>query len=121
MSKRMRRSATEWAGLIQTWESSGMNRATFCQEHGVSIYSFDYWRYRLAGRACKVTSAQTGITGLVEIRPLVTTGQSVKPHANSLGFGELVNVRFPSGMALELRFDGNAETLVQLMQMVKSV
>ncbi len=34
----------EMFALVKAWENSGMDRSTYCKEHGISIATFSYWR-----------------------------------------------------------------------------
>lgn len=37
---------SEMFALIGIWESSGLDRATFCEQHGIKVSKFSYWRTR---------------------------------------------------------------------------
>lgn len=37
---------SEMFALMAEWESSGLDRTTFCGEHGIKVSKFSYWRTR---------------------------------------------------------------------------
>jgi putative transposase len=51
-----RRSAAEWAGLIEQQRDSGQTRAGFCRARGLSLSTFQYWKQRLRAEALPVPS-----------------------------------------------------------------
>jgi len=50
-ARRVRRSAEQWADLIEAQSTSGRSIAVFCREHGLSANSFYRWRRRLEASA----------------------------------------------------------------------
>jgi hypothetical protein len=36
-----------WQGRIDGWLASGMTQTDYCQQQGISLYAFGYWRSRL--------------------------------------------------------------------------
>jgi len=45
--KRVRRSASEWAQVIERFEASGLSKTAFCRREGIGEGSFGRWRARL--------------------------------------------------------------------------
>lgn len=50
-TRQVRRSAEQWAALIEAQSRSGRSIAVFCREHGLSANSFYRWRRRLEASA----------------------------------------------------------------------
>jgi hypothetical protein len=46
-----RRSAAEWAALIERWQLSGQDVTAFARRHRLSERSLVWWRWRLRSRA----------------------------------------------------------------------
>ena len=40
-----------WRGVVEQWRRSGLKRAAFCRERGMTVWQFRYWHRRLAGEA----------------------------------------------------------------------
>ena len=38
-----------WSEIIQKWQSSGCNMREFCRQENISVHTFKYWKYKLAG------------------------------------------------------------------------
>jgi len=64
-----RRSAAEWAALVQAWTRSGLSARDFAVERGLSPTTLSWWKWRLAkGRA---------ETEAVELIPVEVIGEDV--------------------------------------------
>jgi hypothetical protein len=48
-----RRSAGEWASLVEAWTDSGLSAAEFGAKHGIEAARLKWWRWRLAASAQK--------------------------------------------------------------------
>ena len=60
-----RRNEEEMFSLIRQWEEGDDNRATFCQEHDLTLATFSYWR-------TKYLKSQKSNTpkGFIELKPI---------------------------------------------------
>lgn len=58
---------SEMFDLIARWESSGLDRATFCEQHAIKVSKFSYWRTRFK----RSQSADDPQEGFVRIKPKV--------------------------------------------------
>ncbi len=47
--RRVRRSESQWQGLLDAHEASGLTQRAFCEREGVSEMSLSNWRKRLSG------------------------------------------------------------------------
>lgn len=54
MGKETERSA-EMRRVLEEYESSGLKRREFCEQRGIALTTFDYWRREQAGKAGKPT------------------------------------------------------------------
>jgi hypothetical protein len=48
-SKRVRRSADQWAGFLSDQRASGLSQVEFCKREGIALSTFARWRQQLAG------------------------------------------------------------------------
>lgn len=51
--------------LIREWESSDLDRLTFCKEHDIKVSKFSYWRTKYKHSQ----SADTQAEGFVKVNP----------------------------------------------------
>ena len=104
-SGRRRRSADEWARLIDRHEASGRSVAIFCLRESISAQSFYAWRRRLRGQpiaaiADGAPSAETG-SAFVELKPQCEPEVDDEADSNVAPGGDpVVRVRFPGGCEL---------------------
>jgi hypothetical protein len=43
--------AKYWAGLVESWQKSGLTQAEFCRRRGVKAVTFAWWKRKLRGAA----------------------------------------------------------------------
>lgn len=82
---KVRRTAAEWRDVLTSFERSGLTRAAFCEQEGISLASFSAWKKRILSELPKSE-------GFIEL-------SSAKPQRSSSD-AELV---FPSGLILRIR------------------
>jgi len=100
-ARRVRRSADQWAKLIEAQSTSGLSIAAFCQTHGLSANSFYRWRRRLADSA----APRSGQPPFVRLRTSTGGGVSARGStAADMSDHASVVVRFIDGV--ELRVEG---------------
>jgi len=46
-----KRTEREWRRLVRDFEAGGQCRRDFCEAHGLSVATLDYWRRRVRGPA----------------------------------------------------------------------
>lgn len=39
-----------WREVLEQWRQSGLKRAAFCRERGLTVWQLRYWHRRLAGK-----------------------------------------------------------------------
>jgi len=84
--RRVRRSETEWATIMQRFESSDLGSRAFCEREGLSPSSFHRWRHRVEAR----------VEGqFVELVP--AGGVSAAPS------GTTIELLLPNGLAIRVR------------------
>jgi hypothetical protein len=89
-----------WRAHLKAWRESGLNQTRYCATHGLTPFTFSYWKKKLGAPAGG---------GLVEIKPQV---QSSTPRAPLLEvrISESFDLSFNlhlSGALLERLFGGD--------------
>jgi len=46
--------ARDWAGLVASWQKSGVSQTEFCRRRGVNAITFSCWKGRLLGQGKSV-------------------------------------------------------------------
>ena len=96
MARSKRRTAEEWAELIQAQGGSGQTAASFCDTHQIKKASFYYWR-------AKLREEEKDTDGFVALHP-----QS--------GAASSIIIRCVGGLELELPADYSPSALIELIQ-----
>jgi transposase-like protein len=107
----VRRSAEQWAELIESQSTSGRSIAAFCREHGLSANSFYRWRRRLEG------SASAGSQRRPFVRLRMSAAEEAGPGRWAEGGGSdraAVVVRFIDGVELHAGGERLGEVLALL-------
>jgi len=105
MSKRKKSGREYWRSVIEKWSSSGLSQRQFCEESGISLSTFCYWRRRLR------EDAETGPASRfipVEIKP--------PRRGTALSCYE---VRLESGARIRVPFDFESDSLVRLIDLLR--
>jgi len=107
--RRVRRSAEQWAALIEAQTTSGRSIAAFCREHGLSANSFYRWRGRLEASAGSQRRAfvRLRMSGVDE----GATGRGAQAGGSDR---DTMVVRFVDGVELEVSGDRLGEVLAWL-------
>ena len=95
-TRRGRRTATAWRGVLARFAQSGMTVLAFCEREGISRESFYRWRSKLAispeqspaRKEARVPSAAAGFIDLGALRP----GSSRLELRLDLGGGVLLHL-----------------------------
>jgi hypothetical protein len=110
-TRRRRRSASEWAALIDRFEASGLSRVEFCKRYDLGTVAFDRWSSRIRQRrAAQPTPGEMSFVRLdpwVDAAPLnqetdatgpvVSASQGAEPSAWE------IELDLGDGMCLRLR------------------
>lgn len=86
----MQTKQAQWAGHIAAWQSGYRSQVDYCQEQGISLSSFRYWRQKLSSARLSVDSS----AGLLPIQ--------VSEQARNAGLESLLEVQLPNGILLKL-------------------
>jgi len=101
-----RRTAQQWARLVEEYEASGQSQRRFCAEHGIGQSSLRYWKRRLEqGASTADTQAATGVR-LVAVK--------VIEDAPALADSGLVVVS-PHGVRVQIARGFDAATLSRVL------
>lgn len=95
-----RRSSGQMFSLIESWESSGLTQAQFCQDHDLRMGTFAYWRKKhIASRTVHESSNLEKVdSGFVPIRvSSIDSGVKQQPLLElSMGSASLYFYQLPS-------------------------
>jgi transposase-like protein len=100
-----RRSFAEVQALVAEFESSGLLRAAFCQQHGLAVGTLDKYRQRVHG------GRQSGGSAFVPVEVVPSAAREVNSVASA---GGLV-VELGRGRRIEVSRGFDAETLERLL------
>ena len=89
-----------WRRLFEEWAGSGLSKATFCRQKGISQWGFYFWAKRLReqSRAGRVAFARV--------------------EASSGGSAMGIVIRLSAGLAIELDSGFDEESLRRLLRVV---
>src|SRR5208283_3593003 len=116
-----RRSRAEAEQLLDAFESSGLRRREFCQQHGVAVGTLDVWRKRrrqerstLAGKRLGASKAHVG-------KEVAISGRLVAVEIAGRSSNGRLTVVLPRGQRVEV-FEGfDAVTLERLLGVLDRV
>ncbi len=52
------RNREQWRSHIEAWLDGGQTRAAYCEQHGLNLHTFGYWRQRLKTDSTSVRLVQ---------------------------------------------------------------
>ena len=99
---KIRRSESEWRGIIAEYEQSGQTQEAYCQGRGISLSPFHKWRRRLKG----VVPGET--PNFIEIKPKVFSSG-----------GRTYEIVLGSGASLKVGSGYNASEVRELVEILK--
>jgi hypothetical protein len=86
-------------GLVQRWQQSGMSKRTFCEQHSVSYFNFQYWHKKYRG------TSNSGIqSGFVPLGSGLSIGDS------------FCTLHFPGGAILDIHHPVSPDFLSSLLR-----
>jgi len=94
---------SNWGDIIKQQESSGLNGAAFCREHGINLSRFYHWRRRLK---------QDSVGGFLELR---ADAPSARPELTTAG----VLIHMSGGVRVELAPDFDSTTLRRVVEVLR--
>ncbi len=84
--------------LMKEWESSGLDRPSFCARHGLKLSTFSYWRTRY-----RKSQGQAKAEGFVAIPPTLSSS---------------IELVYPNGVKLVLPESTTCSTIAALIHLV---
>ena len=99
-------SKAAWLDHLSRQAGSGETQQEYCQEHGLSLSAFRYWKKR------RTHEASSEETSFIE---LPMTGAMSGPMC------DLCTIEFPNGCALRVHATGRMPELAQLVAMVRDL
>jgi hypothetical protein len=101
-----RRTRAQWRALVAGYEASGVSQRAFCEQRGVALSTFRYWRARLARDAGEVRPASARALQLVPVQVLA------EPPA---GTGSGIVLLAGGGVRIEVATGFDAATLHRVL------
>lgn len=101
--KQIKQGREYWQSHIKTWQQSGQTRAVYCDQHGLNLKTFAYWRHRLKSENVPVKLVQ------------IPVGMTSRPDRTVLRL--VLDNRF----AIEVTEDFNPATLAGVIKVVQGL
>lgn len=105
MPKRKKSGQEHWCRVLKEWSTSGLSQRGFCENRGISLSSFCYWRRRLRAEA---EEAPMSPFIPVEIRP---PARSLHPSP--------YEVRLENGIRIRVPSDFESDSLLRLIELLQ--
>jgi hypothetical protein len=116
-----RRSRAEAEQLLDAFESSGLRRREFCQQHGVAMGTLDVWRKRRRQERSTLASKRLGTSKVHVGKEVANSGKLVAVEIAGRPTGGRLTVVLPRGQRVEV-FEGfDAATLERLLGVLDRV
>ena len=84
--------------LMSLWESSDLTRQEFCEEHGIKLSNFSYWRTRY-----RKSQSSNGRGNFTQVKPVLAT---------------TIELIYPNGVKMVLPANSDPATLSTLINLV---
>ncbi len=91
---RIRRTRTEWVGIIERFDSTSLRTTEFCKKEKISRSSLATWRRKLKGKSRRRTMSK-GHPPFIELSPA-----PVEPVHSSVNSDSTFELIFPGGVTL---------------------
>ena len=59
-----------WAAHLAAWRDSGLSQTRYCEQQGLAVANFAYWRQRLSGTSPVATAGVTFVAASMPSSPL---------------------------------------------------
>ena len=92
-----------WQAHMEAWHQSGQTRAAYCEQHGLKLTTFTYWRHRLKTDSTSVRLIQ------------LPTGALRQPEGTTLRV--VVDGRF----TIEVTDGFNPATLARILEVLQGL
>jgi len=102
-----------WQSHIDSWKSSGLSRAAYCRQAGISYYTFRDWLVRLPSNLSETGSSLTLVKLESQaINSMFSSKESISPRSS---------IRFwVNDFCVEVDNHFSQETLSQLIEVLRS-
>lgn len=109
-----RRSAEQWASLVERWKESGLGASAFARREGVDAGQLSWWKWRLKSRPASASSAPAALLPVRVVAPgsVVRMAMAIAPP---------VEIALPSGAVVRIASDVDDETLTRVLRAVEAV
>ena len=116
-----------WRDQSEDWEGSGVTQADFCEERGLSLPAFRWWRWKLKQEEQGGTSSPAPVEGsgmrLVPVRVVDPETRSPIPLSRSTPArpATAFEVLLESGTCIRVPGDFDADALSRLLRTLEAV
>ena len=116
-----------WRDQSEDWESSGVTQASFCEERGLSLPAFRWWRWKLKQEDRRGMSSlapeESGGMRLVPVRVVDLEPRSPTPSSCSATAqpASAFEVLLESGTCIRVPGDFDADALSRLLRTLEAV
>jgi hypothetical protein len=116
-----RRTRAEAEQLLDAYESSGLRRRAFCQQHGVAMGTLDVWRKRRRQEQSTLAGKRLGASKVYVGKEVAISGRLVAVEIAGRPSSGRLTVVLPRGQRVEV-FEGfDAATLERLLGVLDRV
>src|SRR5208283_1983027 len=116
-----RRSRAEAEQLLDAFESSGLRRREFCQQHGVAMGTLDVWRKRRRQERSRLASKRLGTSKVHVGKEGAISGKLVAVEIAGRPSSGKLTVVLPRGQREEVLEGFDAATLERLLGVLDRV
>ncbi len=114
-----RRSRAEVEQLLDAFESSGLRRREFCQEHDVVVGTLDFWRKRRRQKRGLVAGHRLGARRVHAGAEVAISGRLVAVELAGTPISGRLAVVLPRGQRVEVCEGFDAATLERLLAVLE--
>lgn len=105
MPKRKKSGREYWRRVLKEWSSSGLSQRGFCEDRGISLSSFCYWRRRL-----RVEGEEVSPSPFI---PVEVRGGTMLPQPTPF------EVRLRNGIRIRVPADFESDSLLRLIGLLE--
>ena len=114
-----RRSRAEAEQLVDAYESSGLRRREFCQQHDVAVGTLDFWRKRRGQKRGVVAGHQLGARKVHAGAEVASSGRLVAVELAGTATSRKLAVVLPRGRRVEVSEGFDEATLERLLAVLE--
>ena len=110
MSRSQPQGRSYWVDHIEAWRASGMSRAQYCQAHGLSRKTLDWWTWRLDQERRESSAREAPRFVPVELAEVASPSPGPADPAD-----DRIEIAVPGGVAVRVGRGFDAEALHRVL------